>query len=330
MRKEIFNWFITIISLHHIHGHGRMEDPPARNAAWRYGFNVPANYDDVGLNCGGLSIQKANDGKCGVCGDSYVGPRDHEAGGRYATNIIVRNYEPNSLIDVKILLTANHVGFMEFRLCSLVNSNSELTQECLDQNLLFIEGFGTQYPVNEGIDSILLRLHIPSGLQCPHCVLQWRYHAGNSWGTDGVTGKSCLGCGHQEEFYNCADISIAPKDDNNNNNLLLPLSTTSTSTETPLFLLPFLDSNMISSENEYIPIFTYPTTTESATTTTIMNIIYPYQSSDELINHFNKKNKTFRCYPTNEVLKPLIGIENWCLQICAVNCPPTLCACVQI
>jgi hypothetical protein len=53
-----------------------MEDPPARNAAWRYGrncfmkffvmhfiilgFNVPANYDDVGLNCGGLGIQKAN------------------------------------------------------------------------------------------------------------------------------------------------------------------------------------------------------------------------------------------------------------------------------
>lgn len=54
-----------------------MEDPPARNAAWRYGeyscqeihlvhfesillgFDVPANYDDVGLNCGGLSIQKA-------------------------------------------------------------------------------------------------------------------------------------------------------------------------------------------------------------------------------------------------------------------------------
>ena len=53
-----------------------MEDPPARNAAWRFGkyydvplrginfaclgFDVPANYDDVGLNCGGLSVQKNN------------------------------------------------------------------------------------------------------------------------------------------------------------------------------------------------------------------------------------------------------------------------------
>ena len=24
------------------------------------GFAVPANYDDVGLNCGGLGVQKAN------------------------------------------------------------------------------------------------------------------------------------------------------------------------------------------------------------------------------------------------------------------------------
>jgi hypothetical protein len=30
-------WFIIIISLEKIYGHGRMEDPPARNAAWRYG-----------------------------------------------------------------------------------------------------------------------------------------------------------------------------------------------------------------------------------------------------------------------------------------------------
>ena len=70
---------MTISSLQQIHGHGRMEEPPARNAAWRYGtrpdgnvsadnlfslsipgFDVPVNYDDVGLNCGGLSIQRAN------------------------------------------------------------------------------------------------------------------------------------------------------------------------------------------------------------------------------------------------------------------------------
>lgn len=46
---------------------------------------------------------------------------------------------------------------MELRLCPLSDATTELTQECLDQNLLFIEGFGTQYPVNEGIDTIFLK-----------------------------------------------------------------------------------------------------------------------------------------------------------------------------
>jgi hypothetical protein len=46
---------------------------------------------------------------------------------------------------------------MELRLCPLSDSNNELTQECLDQNLLYIDGFGTQYPVNEGMDSIYLK-----------------------------------------------------------------------------------------------------------------------------------------------------------------------------
>lgn len=46
---------------------------------------------------------------------------------------------------------------MELRLCPSTDPNAEVTQECLDRHLLHIEGFGTQYPVNEGIDSIFLR-----------------------------------------------------------------------------------------------------------------------------------------------------------------------------
>jgi hypothetical protein len=46
---------------------------------------------------------------------------------------------------------------MELRLCPSIDSNTEVTQECLDQNLLYIEGFGTQYPIHEGMDSVLLR-----------------------------------------------------------------------------------------------------------------------------------------------------------------------------
>jgi len=34
-----------------------------------------------------------NGGKCGVCGDPFIGPRENEAGGLYATGTIVRTYK---------------------------------------------------------------------------------------------------------------------------------------------------------------------------------------------------------------------------------------------
>ncbi len=46
---------------------------------------------------------------------------------------------------------------MEFRLCPALNSNIEVTQECLNENILHIEGFGVRYPVNQGMDLIFLR-----------------------------------------------------------------------------------------------------------------------------------------------------------------------------
>ncbi|CAF1286058.1 unnamed protein product [Adineta steineri] len=315
MYRELYNWFITIlISIQQVYGHGRMEDPPARNAAWRYGFDVPANYDDVGLNCGGLGVQRTNGGKCGVCGDSYKGPRFHETGGKYATNIIVRHYVSGALIDIKILLSANHNGFMEFRLCPALDSNTEVTQECLNQNILHIQGFGIQYPVSQGMDLIFLRARLPYGLSCTRCVLQWRYHAGNNWGRDIETGKACLGCGSQEEFYNCADISITSKE------ISYSLPHQTTITQKPLLSFPF--NNPV--------VLTSPVVSARTTTTELMKFIFPFRPTEELINQLDRNKKTLHCYPTNEALKPLLGIENWCLQLCTMNCPPTLCVCVKI
>ncbi|CAF0854868.1 unnamed protein product [Didymodactylos carnosus] len=85
-----------------VNGHGRLDEPPARNSAWRYGFKVPADYDDVGLNCGGLGVQKTNNGKCGTCGDSYTGTRYHEVGGKYATGTIanvLKSMSSNSICE---------------------------------------------------------------------------------------------------------------------------------------------------------------------------------------------------------------------------------------
>lgn len=38
-----------------VNGHGRLMNPPARNAMWRYGYPNAINYDDNELYCGGYS-----------------------------------------------------------------------------------------------------------------------------------------------------------------------------------------------------------------------------------------------------------------------------------
>nr|XP_022293455.1 uncharacterized protein LOC111104011 isoform X3 [Crassostrea virginica] len=62
--------------------YGHLEDPPARGSMWRYGFNTPVNSEDNSMNCGGKQVHTRNRLQCGVCGDSYDGPRAHEYGGR--------------------------------------------------------------------------------------------------------------------------------------------------------------------------------------------------------------------------------------------------------
>ena len=37
-----------------LNGHGRMMDPPARNAMWRLGYSNPINYNDNEVFCGGF------------------------------------------------------------------------------------------------------------------------------------------------------------------------------------------------------------------------------------------------------------------------------------
>ena len=115
------------------HGHGRMMQPPARNAMWRLGFPTKPNYDDNGLFCGGFAVQwQTNKGKCGVCGDAYNGPREHETGGIYASNITVSNYEPGSVVDINIEITANHGGTFTFAMCWRDDFNQKGTT-CITQ-----------------------------------------------------------------------------------------------------------------------------------------------------------------------------------------------------
>ncbi|KAK6959371.1 cell wall integrity and stress response component 4 [Biomphalaria glabrata] len=212
-----------------VQGHGRLMDPPARNSMWRLGFPNPVNYNDNELYCGGRMTQWArNNGKCGVCGDPHHAKREHEAGGKYANGIITREYKQGDVIDVAVHVTANHKGFFEFRICPVEDPKVEVTQECLDKIVLEkADGNGTKYflPESQSNQFFNVSLRLPSDLTCKQCVIQWKYRTGNTWDKD-ETGKFCVGCGPQEEFYNCADVTIHGKS--------VPNSTRNTKQEKPI------------------------------------------------------------------------------------------------
>ena len=89
-----------------------------------------------------------NDGKCGICGDPWQGPRENEAGGKYGLGIITRQYKTSSQIPVIVEITAPHKGWFEFRLCKNDNVKTAATQACLDEHLLkVVSGTGTRYHV---------------------------------------------------------------------------------------------------------------------------------------------------------------------------------------
>ncbi|XP_047992291.1 uncharacterized protein LOC125231006 [Leguminivora glycinivorella] len=189
-------------------GHGMVLDPPGRATAWRYGFRTPVNYDDNGLNCGGVGRQWArNGGKCGLCGEPYDTsiPRRYEYNGRDYRGVIVATYLPGSPFQTTTRLTAYHKGFWEFRLCTNHRNN---TQECFNQHILELKSGGPRYYPKKGSTTYYVKYKLPA-LTCDHCVLQWRYVAGNSWGRC-PDGRGRLGCGPQEEFRGCSDIAILP------------------------------------------------------------------------------------------------------------------------
>jgi hypothetical protein len=106
---------------------------------------------------------------------------------------------------VEAELTMSHKGFMEWRLCPQGES-----QSCFDRHLLQLVGGGvggSRLPVT-GTGTYRTQLRLPQGLTCSHCVLQWNYRAGNNWGDCG-NGTKAVGCGPQETFRGCSDISIA-------------------------------------------------------------------------------------------------------------------------
>ncbi|CAB4058180.1 unnamed protein product [Lepeophtheirus salmonis] len=243
--------------------HGRLIEPPSRSSMWRYGFHSPPNYNDHELYCGGYSRQwQKNGGKCGICGDPWDSnvPRDNEAGGIFGQGIITRKYEKGSPIKIRIQLTANHMGYFEFRICPNNNKKQPASQKCLDQYVLEKRNApGTKYYPGPGAKIFETTYSLPTGLTCSQCVLQWKYVAGNNWGMC-KNGTGAVGCGPQEEFRACSDITITELDgsaDDTANDIFDPIQytpTVSTSTTTMSSTtsdIEFVDNNDLDADVSY-------------------------------------------------------------------------------
>ncbi|CAC5392944.1 unnamed protein product [Mytilus coruscus] len=235
--KEFIIKIVTFAEILHIGGGGgRLVEPPGRSSLWRLNSTFqPVNENDHRVNCGGfekVGLERIllkdietpstifspykgaikqwlkSKGKCGICGDPFDGPLDHENGEKYDHKFISRTFKQNEIINVTVEIIEALSGYIEFRICD--NSNDKIiTSDCLDSNVLEIgDTKYKKYNVwNSGYHVIPLQL--PVNLTCDKCLLQFRYHTGYRWGCDGD--DCCYGCGPmQEEFYSCADIRIMP------------------------------------------------------------------------------------------------------------------------
>lgn len=118
-------------------------------------------------------------GRCGMCGDPYQQtPRDNEVGGKYYTGIISQYYKEGGKVNLAVDLTANHIGFFEFRICAA--DNGPITQECLDKHPIRVVGSPDgRYHVGSNEQGIIaIQGELPPNLVCVHCVVQWRYRTG--------------------------------------------------------------------------------------------------------------------------------------------------------
>ena len=89
----------------------------------------------------------------------------------------------NQVIKVRIELTANHMGYFEFRVCPNNAPKKPASQMCLDKNILQQSNSGgPRYYPGPGSKVFEMHYQLPKDLTCQQCVFQWRYVAGNNWG----------------------------------------------------------------------------------------------------------------------------------------------------
>lgn len=201
-------FLFQLINIYEGEAHLRLMFPESRATRWRFNHSAPVNYDDNQCYCGGYSaLWYANKGKCGICGDDYrmETPRPHELHGIYGEGVVVHTYD-TELLNISTFVTANHKGYLKFDLCNLDKDGIE-SEDCFES--LHILEHGDRYMLPKYMPGWFNTTAIVpnKNFTCEHCVLRMKYIAGNNWGYC-KNGEGKLGCGPQEEFRACADISI--------------------------------------------------------------------------------------------------------------------------
>nr|XP_027232487.1 uncharacterized protein LOC113823953 [Penaeus vannamei] len=111
-------------------------------------------------------------------------------------------------------LTANHMGWFEFRLCPSEKPGQYVKQSCLNKHVLkLVDYSGTRYKIKHSKTGLFrIRLQLPESVTCSRCVVQWHYTTGNNWGFC-KDGSNQPGCGPQEVFRGCSDVAVFAPDD---------------------------------------------------------------------------------------------------------------------
>jgi hypothetical protein len=191
----IFFLSLLFVAVVQVSSHAYLADPPARSTCWRNFPQCPQWVDDNQMNCGGLYEMRSlipilfmlyfcltgtfyqwssNGGKCGICGEAWDRPKMFERGGSMYRGLIVRHFRESEQFDAVYSISANHAGYVEFRVCNMDGRNREADHECLNRVLLTDQtGRITRFPVLSGqLGPTRARIMFPSGFRCDHCVFQ--------------------------------------------------------------------------------------------------------------------------------------------------------------
>ncbi|KAJ7379973.1 hypothetical protein OS493_012735 [Desmophyllum pertusum] len=245
--KEIVALFVAASLITLVLGHGRLISPASRNSAWRFFPNRPKQYTDNELNCGGFSVQWNKTTANVYAKDGFI----------------TKTYKEGQEIDVAIDITSNHQGYFRFSVGKL--EKRPITQEQLKHVLLQPDGSNTWQLHSSSNGVVKIKLVLPKGLTCDHCVMQWWWTVGNNWGCNDK-GECGAGKGKkQETFVNCADFKIesaggpVPTGAPNTN----APSTESPSTESPSTESPSTQKPLTQSPSTQEPSTEEPCTTEA-------------------------------------------------------------------